>query len=304
MEFRQLEAFRAIATLGSFSAAAQKLHATQPAISSRLRALEDELGTELFDRKSRPARLTVMGHRLLHHVDRVFAATNDIHRIVGGASRHIETARIGIPSALVSKWAAHLMASIYKINPQAKVELHIDRSTILRQMLETGEIDFALIIGPIDEPKLVSTLIARYDYCWIANKQICMTGKLMSVEDIKGLIFTYSKDSLVFRSLSDYLKKKGIANVELGGSNSTDAVLHVVSKGLGIGVVMTVAIEADSLNTHGICKLDLETEMIPDSEYWATYRRDGDVLLGEYLVSACLEVLPPRLTGPKLFDLK
>ncbi len=170
------------------------------------------------------------------------------------------------------------------------MELHIDRSTVLRHMLATGEIDFALVIGPIDEPKLISTPIARYDYCWIADRQTAEAGKLKSVEDTMGLIFTYSKDSIVFRALSNYLKEKGLASVELSGSNSTDAVLNLVSKGLGIGVVMTAAIESESLNTQKIHKLDLETDMIPDSEYWAIYRRDGDVLLGEYLVNACLGV--------------
>lgn len=287
MEFRQLEAFRAIASLGSFSAAAQKLHTTQPAITSRIQALESELATELFDRTSRPATLTATGHRLMRHVERVFDAANDIRRLVGGARGRIGAARIGIPGALVSKWAPRLMAEVYKGDPQAKVELHIDRTIVLRQMLANGEIDFALVIGPVDEPNLVATPIARYDYCWIADRQIAKAGRLKSVADVQGHVFTYPKNSSVYRALADYFKERGSDNIELCGSNSTDATIQLVSEGLGVGVVMTAAIE-NSPGFPGIRKLDLETDMIPTSEYWAIYRRDGDVLLGEYLVKTCL----------------
>ena len=288
MEIRQLEAFRAIATLGSFSAAAQKLYTTQPAISLRVQALEIELGAELFDRASRPARLTVTGHRLLRYAEQILDAANDIIRVVGGARGRISIARIGIPSALVSKWAPHLMAEIYKDNPQAKVELYIDRTSALRQAIENGEIDFALAIGPVDEANLVSIPIARYDYCWITDQKTAEEGKLKSIADVNGHIFTYSKTSSAFRALSDYLKGKGLTGVELCASNSTDAILHMISKGLGVGVVMATAIDPDSLNSHGIRQINLETDMIPSAEYWAIYRRDGDVLLGEYLVDVCI----------------
>ncbi len=288
MEFRQLEAFRAIATLGSFSAAAQKLHTTQPAISSRVQALEIELGAELFDRGSRPARLTVTGHRLLRYVEQILDSANDIRRVVGGALGRISIARIGIPSALVSKWGPLLMSEIYKDNPQAKVELLIDRTNALRQALENCEIDFALVIGPVDVPNLISIPIACYGYCWITNKQTSETGKLESISDITGHIFTYSKTSSAFRTLSEYLKDNGLNGVELCGSNSTDAILHMVSKGLGVGLVMSTVVDPGSLAFYGIRQLNLETKMIPNAEYWAIYRRDGDVLLGEYLVDVCL----------------
>lgn len=289
MEFRQLEAFRAIAASGSFSAAAQKLHTTQPAITSRIQALENELGTELFDRTSRPATLTATGHRLMRHVERVFDAANDIRRLVGGARGRIDSARIGIPGALVSKWAPRIMAEIYKGDPQAKVELHIDRTVVLRQMLANGEIDFALVIGPVDEPNLVAAPIARYDYCWIADRQTSSSGRFKSAADVQGHIFTYPKSSSVYRALADYFKERGSDAIELCGSNSTDATIQLVSKGLGVGVIMKAAIESIP-GFPGIVMLNLETSMIPTSEYWAIYRRDGDVLLGEYLLEACLRM--------------
>ena len=56
-----LEDFLALAATGNFSRAAEERHMTQPAFSRRIRALEEWLGTELFDRSSQPARLTEAG---------------------------------------------------------------------------------------------------------------------------------------------------------------------------------------------------------------------------------------------------
>lgn len=61
MNFSWLDDFRALADSGNFSRAAEERHMTQPAFSRRIRALEEWLGTDLFDRSSQPARLTPTG---------------------------------------------------------------------------------------------------------------------------------------------------------------------------------------------------------------------------------------------------
>ena len=67
MDIAALTAFTEIVATGSFSQAAEKLHLTQPAISKRLAALENQLGTKLIDRSNRQVRLTNAGARLLPH---------------------------------------------------------------------------------------------------------------------------------------------------------------------------------------------------------------------------------------------
>jgi DNA-binding transcriptional LysR family regulator len=64
MNLTWLEDFLALAATGNFSRAAEERHMTQPAFSRRIRALEEWLGVELFDRSSQPARLTAAGEWL------------------------------------------------------------------------------------------------------------------------------------------------------------------------------------------------------------------------------------------------
>ena len=76
MDSNALKAFLTIVDQGSFSEAAEILHLTQPAISKRLAALENQLGTSLIDRSHRQIRLTDAGSRLLPHARRIL---DEIH---------------------------------------------------------------------------------------------------------------------------------------------------------------------------------------------------------------------------------
>jgi DNA-binding transcriptional LysR family regulator len=76
MDSNLLKAFITVVDQGSFSEAAERLHLTQPAISKRLAALENQLGTKLIDRSNRDIRLTEAGTRLLPHARKIL---DEIH---------------------------------------------------------------------------------------------------------------------------------------------------------------------------------------------------------------------------------
>jgi DNA-binding transcriptional LysR family regulator len=79
---QQLETFFWTATLRSFSAAAERLCATQSAVSMWVRELERALGVELFDRTHRAARLTPKGRELLDYASRILDLSTELeHRI-------------------------------------------------------------------------------------------------------------------------------------------------------------------------------------------------------------------------------
>ena len=77
MSLDQLKTFVAIAEEGTMTAAAQKLHLTQPPLSRQLASLEDELQTKLFARQARGMRLEPAGEAFLVHAKRILAAVDD-----------------------------------------------------------------------------------------------------------------------------------------------------------------------------------------------------------------------------------
>src|SRR4029450_9462560 len=82
INLRQLRAFVSIGRLGSFTKAADALHATQPALSAQIRELEESLGVKLFDRSTRSVTLTQAGEDLMPVVDNVLG---DIGSVVARA---------------------------------------------------------------------------------------------------------------------------------------------------------------------------------------------------------------------------
>ncbi len=89
MDTQLLEAFLAVAETGSFSAAAERVHITQPAISKRIAQLEGILGRRLFDRISRTISLTEAGRALLPRAERILLELRATRQAIQDLSGHV-----------------------------------------------------------------------------------------------------------------------------------------------------------------------------------------------------------------------
>lgn len=84
MSLEQVRAFVAIAEAGSIGRGAERLRISQPPLTRKLRALEEELGTALFVRTPRGVRLSPDGHRFMNHALRILDAVDDAQRAFRG----------------------------------------------------------------------------------------------------------------------------------------------------------------------------------------------------------------------------
>lgn len=142
-----LRAFEAVARHLGFSAAAQELHVTQPAVSRQIRGLEDELGTALFARGTRHVELTSAGATLLRAVapmlDRLDASVRQIRAAAGREPVSVTTF-----ASFASLWLIPRLHGFQALHPD--IDIRISASDALADP-DDPEIDLALRYGHPDQ---------------------------------------------------------------------------------------------------------------------------------------------------------
>ena len=115
MNLRFVEAFFWVAQLKSISRAAEKLFLTQSAMSSRIAALEEELGVLLLDWRDKQFRLTIPGLRFLNYAERLLTLQRDVKLEMGSGSPQAKSVRIGAIESVLHSW---LIAWIEKLRAE------------------------------------------------------------------------------------------------------------------------------------------------------------------------------------------
>src|SRR5690242_16172436 len=157
MDLRQLEIIRAIADTGSFTAAGDKLHVSQSAISRQILLLEEELGEPVFHRIGRKIRITPAGESLLRLSHRVF---QDLQDTVSGITEKQESLRatmrlVGGMTVCLYVFP-ELLAEVRRIHPHLDLKITVGSGERSIAMLRSGAGDLGLLTLPVDASDLVS----------------------------------------------------------------------------------------------------------------------------------------------------
>lgn len=146
MDIANLRAFAAIAKSGSFSAAAEQLHLTQPAVSKRLQILESNLGVTLFDRIARRVELTEAGRALLREVPRVEQsleaaerAVRDLHGEIRGPLRIATSHHVGLHRL------PPVLSRFQRDYPGVQLDIEFLDSEQAYDLLRSGNIELAVV---------------------------------------------------------------------------------------------------------------------------------------------------------------
>ncbi|HID46701.1 MAG TPA: LysR family transcriptional regulator [Chromatiaceae bacterium] len=178
MELASLRTFLAVAENGSFSAAAQQLYLTQPAVSKRLATLEEELDIRLFDRIGRRVRLTHAGEVLLPKAREILLQTQDMKHLASS----LQTAISG-PLVLGTSHhiGLHRLPSVLRDfrNRYAGVDLDIRfmDSEAACAAVEKGELEMAIVTLPTEPPQNLETReLWKDELCFVASVEHALAG--------------------------------------------------------------------------------------------------------------------------------
>lgn len=148
MDLRDLRAFVAIAETGSLTSAAKVLHSSPPSLSARLKDLEDELGTALFERWARGLTLTEQGRELLSHAYAILKQAEDAKASMLSRDRPpVGTVRFGVPGSLVGLLTVQLIETCLVRFPQVRLRVVESMSGYIASWLREGTLDAAVVFG-------------------------------------------------------------------------------------------------------------------------------------------------------------
>ncbi|MFC9935921.1 LysR family transcriptional regulator [Glutamicibacter sp. NPDC127525] len=161
MEFKEVEAFLAVAEELHFGRAAEKLHMSQPPLSMRVKQLEKELGIQLFDRSTRNVRLTSAGQQLVApagHALRTMRKFSDVAKsLVSGEAGVVS---IGFAGASSYRSLPRLTRAVRQAFPEIDLQLHSQTYVYTAmEMLQEGTLDLAFSRLPTSNDELDSRII-------------------------------------------------------------------------------------------------------------------------------------------------
>jgi LysR family nitrogen assimilation transcriptional regulator len=155
LDLRQLRYFIAIAEAGSFSAAAERLHIAQPALSQHVLNMEAELGARLLQRNPRGVVATEAGTRLLARARAIEVEFQSLGDHVRGAAIPRGQVRFGMPGTINEQLGVALIEAGRQLYPEVKIRISEAMSGFVLNWLRDGVVDVAMLYNVPDEKGLV-----------------------------------------------------------------------------------------------------------------------------------------------------
>jgi DNA-binding transcriptional LysR family regulator len=263
MNVKHIDTFLAIASTGSFTAAARKLHSTQPAVSMRIRELESQLGVDLFDRDRKKVRLTVHGREFLEYARRISALSKEARFRIGARALLTGRLRLGVTETIALTWLPDLVARVNEDYPNVVLELDMDLSRHVLAKLEAGEVDLALLPGPISLPNMQSRSLGSVLYTWMASPNLGIPYDRLSPKDLQHWpLITLPTASNLHYIVDDWYRGDGVTPRRVDVCNNLSVVAKLVKAGLGIAMLPPSIFRAE-IDRGEMIVLDVHPAMQP-----------------------------------------
>lgn len=222
----------------SISRTASKLYVSQPAISYSLKELENQLGYTLFYRNSKGIEPTLEAKELYGYISTAFNILNDAEEHIKNLNQlNIGCIRIGTPSHIGIFYLSSYISDFRKLFPGINFEIICRSTADMVEMLETRKLDIIVDTLPINSKKNVTKItLAKLHNCFAYNKNVLKNVKINSVEDLaKYPLILPSATASIRLKLDEYMESKNIKLNPVVESWTTEFMLEMVRRGVGIG---------------------------------------------------------------------
>ncbi|MDX3059529.1 LysR substrate-binding domain-containing protein [Streptomyces sp. NE06-03E] len=243
MHFQQLAYFVAVAEARHFTRAAEEVHVSQPSLSQQIKALENELGAELFSRARGNIALTDAGEALLPLARRILAdadtARHEVQELVQLRRGRI---RLGATPSVCTGLLPDVLRAFHGAHPGIQLLIEEGGSHDLVRQLARGALDLALLVLPLPaaSPALTTVELLHEDLVVVSSESRPAPGRKGSVHiaDLENEPLVMFRHGYDLRELTvAACRAEGFEPSFTVEGGEMDAVLGFVRAGLGIAVV-------------------------------------------------------------------
>jgi len=240
-----LETFVWVARLKSFRLTAEKLFTTQASISSRIAALEDEMGVRLFVRDSKGVSLTSEGQRVLEYAERIMDTMQSMKAVIQDPRQVRGRIRIGAMDTVIHTWLSPLVTRLMACYPALEIELSADTASNLCSQLEKGYQDIIFQTDILRLDSVRNALLTRYPMHWVVRTGSVYDRRYASLEDLsQERIVTFSRNSRPHQDILN-LHSANIVSPRINCVNSASAITRLVRDGFGIGAMPAALVQGE-----------------------------------------------------------
>ena len=285
MNLDQLKNFLAVAVNKSFTIAAEKLFRTQPAISTQVRILEEELGTKLFDRIGKKVCLTRAGDVLFTYAERLLTLHDEAKLAVVAVNTPPKgRILIGANEATCLYVLPQIFTIFKKKYPEVQISIYRNFSKKVLDKVRSNQLDFGVVTLPVPERELNILPIAEDELWLITSPDHPLSMKpSLEMEDVTDYPFIFhSAGTTRERLMKHFGSMWNQLNISMELA-SIETIKKFVSIGMGISIIPKIYAKQES-EQGTLCLLPLENLNLI-RKLGLIYRRN------RYLSRACLVFL-------------
>ena len=245
MEIRQLEIFQALAKELHFTRAAERVHCVQSNVTTQIRALEDELGTPLFDRLAKRVTLTDAGKRFLPYAERVLSTVEDGRRITAANSVPTGALLVGSSESLLIYRLPGVLDTFRKRYPKVELSLRPYSLEGLMDSIESGELDLAVcMVDTVGDVRLKSVRLRTEKLLFIASPEDSLAEKKrVQPQDLSGRTLLATEAGCPYRKqLEQLLARMNVRPANVIEFFSVEAIKECVSLGMGVALLPEIVV--------------------------------------------------------------
>ena len=244
MEVDQLETFLAVLSYGGFHRAAAALRVSQPAVSARIRSLEDSLGVTLFDRVRSHLLLSPAGKALRPHAEQILRAValarQSVHELRPGEGGAL---RIAAALSICTYFLPDVMKDYQEANPKVMVSLRSGNSMEVLKMVLDGDVDIG-VARSLNHPE-VETMTLRDDPLILVGHPAhpAARKRSLSLEEIEymPLVF-YDRGSSDWTLSQGLFRRAGLLPNVVLEVETIEAAKRMVERKLGLSFLPQIAV--------------------------------------------------------------